>query len=50
MAKYKKDAIIIESAMDLESEMCRFNCHTLEELEELLWNEHSMVLVLTYKR
>ena len=40
---------IVESPMDLEAEMCRYNCHTKEELEELLWNDYGTILVITYK-
>lgn len=45
MVKYKEDAIFIESPMDLEAEMCRYNCHTKEELEEVLWNDYGTTLV-----
>lgn len=37
--------IYIESEHDLEQEMCRFNCTTREELENLLWLEHGIVLI-----
>lgn len=49
MAKYIEDEVHIESPMDLEAEMCRYNCHTEEELEELLWYDYGATLVLTYE-
>lgn len=49
MAKYIEDKIHIESPMDLEAEMCRYNCHTKEELEELLWNDYGATLIITYE-
>lgn len=41
--------LIIDSLMDLEAEMCRYNCHTKEELEEVLWNYYSATLVLNFR-
>lgn len=49
MAKYIEDEVHIESPMDLEAELCRYNCHTKEELEELLWYDYGATLVLTYE-
>lgn len=42
------ETLIIDSPMDLEAEMCRYNCHTKEELEEVLWNDYGATLVLSY--
>lgn len=50
MAKYTKGEIHIESPMDLEVEMCRYNCITKEELDELLWHTYGVILVLDYKK
>lgn len=50
MAIYKEDAIIIESEMDLESEMCKYNCKTVEELDEYLWFTYGVGLILKYKQ
>lgn len=50
MAKYTEDEIHIESPMDLEAEMCRYNCSTEEELDELLWYTYGVTLVLDYKK
>lgn len=49
MAKYTEDEIHIESPMDLEAEMCRYNCSSKEELDELLWCTYGVILVLDYK-
>lgn len=32
MAKYIGDEVYIESIMDLENEMCKYDCNTKEEL------------------
>ena len=45
MVTYVDDKIYIESEHDLEQEMCRFNCTTREELENLLWLEYGVVLI-----
>lgn len=50
MAKYVEDKIYIESPMDLEAEMCRYNCHTEEELDKLLWYTYGVTLVINYKK
>ena len=49
MVKIKEDAIFIESPSDLEAEMCRYNCKTKEELDELLWYTYGVALVIEYK-
>lgn len=50
MAIYTKGAIIVESAMDLESEMCKYNCKTVEELDTCLWLTYGVELKLKYKQ
>lgn len=49
MTTIAENTLIIDSPIDLEAEMCRYNCHTKEELEEVLWNDYSATLVLTYE-
>lgn len=49
MAKYIEDEVHIESPADLEAEMCRYNCHTKEELEEVLWYDYGATLVLNFE-
>lgn len=49
MATIAENTLIIDSPMDLEAEMCRYNCHTKEELEEVLWNDYGATLVLNFK-
>lgn len=49
MATIAEDTLIIDSPNDLEAEMCRYNCYTKEELEELLWYDYGATLVLTYE-
>lgn len=49
MATIAENTLIIDSPMDLEAEMCRYNCHTKEELEEVLWNDYDTTLVLTFE-
>ena len=49
MATIAENTLIIDSLMDLEAEMCRYNCHTKEELEEVLWNDYGATLVLTFE-
>ena len=41
--------IIIDSYIDLEAEMCRYNCHTKEELKETLWHDYGTILVLNFE-
>lgn len=38
----------IDSAIALENEMCRYNCCTLEELREVLWDEYGVTVVINY--
>lgn len=49
MATIAENTLIIDSPDDLEAEMCRYNCYTKEDLEELLWYEYGATLVLTYE-
>ena len=49
MATIVENALIIDSPMDLEAEMRRYNCHTKEELEEVLWNDYGATLVLNFE-
>lgn len=49
MAKIIDDEVHIESPIDLEAEMCRYNCKTKEELDELLWFDYGVILILDYK-
>lgn len=47
MAKYIEDEVHIESPMDLEAEL--YNCKTEKELDELLWYDYGVALILDYK-
>ena len=49
MAIIAENTLIIDSPNDLEAETHRYNCHTKEELEELLWYDYGATLVLTYE-
>ena len=49
MPTIAENTLIIDSPIDLEAEMCRYNCHTKEELEEALWNDYGTAIVLTYE-
>lgn len=49
MATIAENTLIIDSPMDLEAEMCRYSCHTKEELEEILWHDYGATLVLNFK-
>lgn len=49
MAKYIEDEVHIESPMDLEAELCKYNYKTEKELDELLWYDYGATLVLTYE-
>ena len=49
MATIAENTLIIDSPADLEAEMCRYNCHTKEELDELLWYDYGVALILDYK-
>lgn len=49
MATIAENTLIIDNPKDLEGEICRYNCHTKEELEELLWHDYGATLVLTYE-
>lgn len=49
MATIAENTLIIDSPADLEIEMCRYNCHTKEELEEVLWYDYGATLVLNFE-
>ena len=49
MATIAENTLIIDSPADLEVEMCRYNCHTKEELEEVLWYDYGATLVLSFE-
>ena len=49
MATIAENTLIIDSLTDLEAEMCRYNCHTKEELEEVLWYDYGATLVLNFE-
>lgn len=49
MAKYIEDEVHVESPMDLEAELCKYNCKTEKELDELLWNDYGTILILDYE-
>ena len=46
MAIVSEKTIIVESPMDLEAEMCRYNSKTREELEDTLWFDYGVTLVV----
>lgn len=48
MTTIAENTLIIDRA-DLEAEMCRYNCHTKEELEEVLWYDYGATLVLNFE-
>lgn len=50
MAIISEKTIIVESPMDLEVEMCRYNSKTREELEDTLWFDYGVTLVVAYER
>lgn len=49
MAIISEKTIIVESPMDLEAEMCRYNSKTREELEDTLWFDYGVTLVVAYE-
>ena len=49
MATIAENTLIIDSPADLEAEMCRYNCHTKEELENILWLDYGVHLVLNFE-
>ena len=49
MAKYIEDEVHIESPVDLEAELYKYNCKTEKELDELLWYDYGATLILDYK-
>lgn len=42
--------IHFENQLELESQMFRFNCQTIDEIKELFWFEYKMTIVLDYKK
>ena len=50
MAIISEKTIIVESPLDLEAEMCRYNSKTREELEDTLWFDYGVTLVVAYER
>lgn len=42
------DRMAVDNPIELENEICRYNCQTKEELEELLWEEYGVMLVLNF--
>ena len=49
MATIAENTLIINNLADLEAEMCRYNCHTKEELENTLWFDYGATLVLNFE-
>lgn len=49
MAIITEKTLTIESPMDLEAEMCRYNSKTREELEDTLWFDYGVILVVAYE-
>lgn len=49
MATIAENTLIIDSPANLEAEMCRYNCRTKEELEEILWYDYGATLVLNFE-
>lgn len=49
MATITENTLIIDSPMDLEAELCKYNCKTEKELDELLWYDYGVALILDYK-
>lgn len=49
MATISENVFIVNSKSDLEAEMCRYNCFDTEELEDVLWNNYGVVLILNFK-
>ena len=49
MATIAENTLIIDSPADLEAEICRYNCHTKGELENLLWFDYGATLVLNFE-
>lgn len=49
MTTIAENTLIIDSPMTLEAEMCRYNCHTKEELDKVLLNDYGTTLVLNFR-
>lgn len=50
MIRFTDKQIHFENSLELESQMLRFNCQTIDELKELFWFEYKMTIVLDYKK
>lgn len=44
-----ENELIVESPLELEAEMCRYNCQTKEDLENVLWFDYNVILVIAYE-
>lgn len=44
----KTNKVIINSPFELEGELCRYNCHTAEELADTLWLDYDAVLTILF--
>ena len=40
---------VIYNEMDLEAEMHRYNCKTVSELQDLLYEDYNLLLILNIK-
>ena len=49
MATIAENTLIIDNPADLEAEMCRYNCNTKEEHENILWFDYGATLVLNFE-
>ena len=49
MATIAENTLIIDNPADLEAEMCRYNCNTKEEHENILWFDYGETLVLNFE-
>lgn len=38
--------LTLNSALELENELCRYNCKTVEDLKEFLWQNYKIVVKL----
>lgn len=48
MAMLIGNELHVSSHLELEAEMCRYNCTTQEELEEILWEIYGTILVINF--
>lgn len=44
-----ENIIVVDNLAELEAEMCRYNCHTKEELEEVLNRDYNTTLCLNFE-